>query len=161
MPKKTAQELVEQYRQLNADGDPDLDGEDVLTKVIRTKDPEGVRLLLTLYPTQAEWDRDEMGEVVSALKNAPKKLFVPVFAGLAAQVCRDTPELFDDLIVYVGLSGLKPFLAALPPLANEDRERMVKRIDDRHTEVWAGDEIPPDVQERHARLVAGIRGSAG
>ena len=159
MATESVPDMVERYRKLTAAGDPGLDGERLLSRIVRARDPLAVELLLTLYPTDAGWNGDERDEVVSALRNAPKKLFVPVFARLAAKVCRDTPLLFDDLMGYAGVFCLKPFLAALPPLAAEDRERMVQRVTASHAEIWKDDPaIPPEVEERQAALVAGLRG---
>jgi hypothetical protein len=158
MAKKDVRALVDEYRQLTADGDPDLEGEDVLAKIVRSKDPIAVELLLTLYPTDGEWNGDERNEVVSALENMPAKRYVPEFARLAARVCRDTPELFDTLSDWVIARHLPAFLKALPLLSAEDRDRMLARIENRHREVWAGNpDVPPEVAERHERLVAHLR----
>jgi hypothetical protein len=156
--KKDVRTLVEEYRQLTADGDPYLEGEDVLAKIVRAKDPAAVELLLTLYPTDGEWNGDERNEVVSALENMPAKRYVPEFARLAARVCRDTPALFDALSVWVIARHLPAFLKALPPLSAEDRDRMLARIEQRHRVAWAAEPaVPTEVAERHERVVAHLR----
>jgi hypothetical protein len=156
--KKDVRALVDEYRQLNAEGDSYLDGEAVLAKIVRSKDPAAVELLLTLYPTQEEWDYDEMGEVISALMDIPPEVFVPEFARLAAQVCRDTPELFNKLSMRVIARHLPLFLKSLPVLSSTDCEHMIVQLDERHREAWKDEtEIPPEVLERHERVLAHLR----
>ena len=160
MAKKDVRALVDEYRRLTAEGDPDLEGEDVLAEIVRAKDPAAVELLLTLYPADGDWNGDERNEVVSALENMPAKRYVPEFARLAARVCRDTPELFDALSTRVIAHHLPAFLKALPPLPAEDRDRMLARIEQRHRDAWAGEPaVPPEVAERHDRVVAHLRGA--
>ncbi len=159
MAKKDVRAMVDEYRQLTADGDPDLDGEELLAKIVRTKDPAAAELLLTLYPTDAEWNGDERNEVVTALLDMPAKVFVPEFARLAARVCRDTPELFDAVAARVIARDLPAFLKALPPLSADDRDRLLARIENRHRWLYEGEpDVPPEVVDRHERVVAHLRG---
>lgn len=161
MPDETVREMVERYKQLTADGDPHLKGEKLLGKIIKTRDPAAIELLLTLYPTQDEWNSDKMNEVASALENAPQKRFVPEFARLAAQVCRHTPRLFDHLMGYVFGRHLELFLKSLPPLSAEDRELMIGRNEQTRAGIasvrTAGEEEPEVVKAKYDQLFTALR----
>jgi hypothetical protein len=160
MPDETVREMVERYKKLTADGDPHLKGERLLGKIIKTRDPAAIELLLILYPTQDGWNSDEMNEVASALENAPPKRFVPEFARLAAQVCRHTPRLFDALMGYVFGFHLDLFLKSLPPLSAEDRELMIGRNEQSRAgiaSVSAGEEEPEEVKAKYEQLFTALR----
>ena len=120
--------LVDRVKNLNDEDDPNLDAEGILSEIVEGGNPEAIRLLLTMRPTEEDWNYDEMAEIESAVAEFPRKVFALQFAKLAPKLSRTTPTLFDHLMSQVLGFCLDEFVTSVASISPSDRRHLHQAI---------------------------------
>jgi hypothetical protein len=129
MSEAKTKELVNRLRLINDEGDPDLEGESILSQIRKLKDPAAFRSLLFLRATDTDWGTDEREEVVNSLATYPKKMFAAEVGKLAAELSRTSPELFRHLAgTIIGGKLVDLFLQHVPPLSTSEADALIARV---------------------------------
>jgi hypothetical protein len=155
MSAEKTKELINRLRLINDEGDPDLEGEAILSKIRKLKDPSAFRGLLLMRATDEEWGTDEREEVVNALTGYPKKMFAAEVGKLAGELGRTSPGLFRFLApTIIGSQLVDEFLKHVPPLSASEADALVAQV-----EQYEDD--PDEVKERVNALRNGIKAQSG
>lgn len=150
MSEAKTKKLVERLRLVNDEGDPDLDGEEILSKIRKLRDPAAFRLLLLMRASDDQWGTDEREEVINTLVNFPKQMYAAEIGKLSAELAQSSPGLFGCLVpTIIGQDVIETYLANLPPLTPEAGRTLLANIQQ-------FDDDPAEVQAKTQRLRDGI-----